>query len=70
MTMEIEIINKSTGYIAEVTEVDHYIGTDPTEGTKHTLQPGESVTVTVWDTHYPVIKEIGEVKAEEPTESA
>jgi hypothetical protein len=68
--MEIKISNESTTYIAEVTEFDHYKGSEPAEGTKHTLQPGESVTVTVWDTHYPVVREIKEVKQEEPTGSA
>ena len=65
MTMEIEIKNVSTNYVAEVTMMDQ--SGNPASGYDAiVLKPGEYTTVTVWDGHWPAVKEIGEAKVEEP----
>ncbi len=64
MTMEIEVKNVSANYVAEVTMMDQFgnpaAGYDPI-----VLKPGEYTTVTVWDGHWPAVKEIREAKAED-----
>lgn len=62
MTMEIEIKNVSTTYIAEAQEFDK---NDGVVG-RHTLKPGESVKLMAWDTRDIVVREIGECEIKDP----
>lgn len=65
MTMELEVKNKSTVYVAEIT-VMNMVGNEPHPETEtHVLKPGESKDILVWIDHYLVVKEIGELKLEE-----
>ena len=59
--MELEVKNKSTVYIAEITVVNMVENEPHPETATHVLQPGESKNILVWIDHYLVVKEIGEV---------
>jgi len=61
--MEIKVENASTNYIAEVHEIDINMDSSRTVvGTPHTLKPGESVSVYVWDTRTFEVVEVEEIK--------